>query len=73
MPTRQTSTNLKTKDNIVSRKFTVDEQRIIHYRSVGDRFLWDTLRLIVQRMMEWGFKKRQILDYVSGVKKDENE
>ena len=51
--------------------FDNPDEKILHLRSVGDRFLWDTLRLLVQRMLEWGFSKKQIHDYVTGVKKDE--
>jgi hypothetical protein len=49
--------------------FDEPTQELIKVRHNGDRALWDCLRVLVEGMLRYGFKKRQIHDFVTAVKK----
>ena len=53
----------------MSELFEKPDEEILRLRRVGDRLQWDSLRLTVERMLEWGFNKTQIYEFIRGIKK----
>jgi hypothetical protein len=55
---------------MISELFKDPDKEIIRLRHAGDYALWDMMRILVQSMLEWGFTKRQIHDFVTAVKRE---